>query len=82
MDVQDDAVAQNALCGALATEFVSRIPRSSLAASMVFAFVAMIHAQKSDTNAPPNGASLFGNAAGVYPFLIRCRSAPRPARRI
>ena len=40
---------------ALVSEFVSRIPRSSLAVFLVFAFVAMIHAQKQGTNAPPNG---------------------------
>ena len=40
------------------SEFVSRIPRSSLSVFLAFSIIATILAQKPDgTNAPPNGAS-------------------------
>ena len=39
------------------SEFISRIPRSSLSVFLAFAIVATGVAQKGGTNAPPNGAS-------------------------
>ena len=42
---------------ARAVEFVSRIPRSSVTVFLFFAVIATVCAQKSGTNAPPQGAA-------------------------
>ena len=43
---------------ARASDWLTHVPRPRLAAFLAFALVAMIHAQKSGTNAPLRGASV------------------------
>ena len=43
---------------ARASDWLTHVPRPRLAAFLAFAIVAMIHAQKSGTNAPLRGASV------------------------
>ena len=62
--VREDAAASfaaylalaNARRIARASDWLTHVPRPRLAAFLAFALVAMIHAQKSGTNAPPRGS--------------------------
>ena len=50
---------------ARASDWLTHVPRPRLAAFLAFALVAMIHAQKSGTNAPLRGASVELRAESV-----------------